>query len=62
VVIVVAEDDRIVPARFGRALHASLGGPRHLLVVPGSGHNDWPGHVDAAWWRDALARALGESR
>jgi hypothetical protein len=60
VVVVVAERDRIVPARYGEALHASLRGPRHLVVVPGSDHNDWPGRVDAAWWDDVLARALGE--
>jgi len=22
--------------------------------VPGAGHNDWPGRVDAAWWRQAV--------
>lgn len=59
VVVVVAERDGIVPARYGRALHDALRGPRRLLVLPDSGHNDWPGHVDAAWWRAALAAAQG---
>ncbi|WP_427311868.1 alpha/beta hydrolase [Cupriavidus sp. H39] len=58
VMVAVAERDTIVPARFGEALHASLGEPRRLAVIPGAGHNDWTGHVDAGWWRDALAFLL----
>ena len=54
VMVAVAERDTIVPARFGAALHASLGEPRRLAVIAGAGHNDWIGHVDAGWWRDAL--------
>jgi hypothetical protein len=61
VVVAVAEHDRIVPARFGTALHAALGGPKHLVVIAASDHNDWPDHVDAAWWRRAVALALGET-
>jgi len=60
VVVAVAERDTIVPARFGTALHAGLGGPKHLIVIEGTDHNDWPDRVDAAWWRDAVALALGE--
>jgi len=62
VVVVVAERDRIVPARYGEALHASLAAPKHLVVIAGSDHNDWPARVDAAWWRSVLAQALGEAR
>jgi hypothetical protein len=61
VVVAVAERDSIVPARFGTALHAALGGPKHLVVIPASDHNDWPDRVDAAWWRAAVAFALGET-
>jgi hypothetical protein len=61
VVIAVAEQDRIVPAALGTALHAALPGPKHLLSIARSGHNDWPGLVDAAWWRDAVALAMGET-
>ena len=59
VAVAVAEHDRIVPARLGQALHAALSGPKRLLVIPGSGHNDWPDRVDGAWWRMAIAAALG---
>ena len=53
VIVIVAERDSIVPARLGEALHATLGGPKHLMTIDGAGHNDWPDRVDAAWWRKA---------
>lgn len=62
VVVAIAERDSIVPARLGTALHAALGGPKHLMVIEASDHNDWPGRVDAAWWRTAVGFALGETR
>jgi hypothetical protein len=61
VAVAVAQHDRIVPARLGQALHAALGGPKRLLVIEDSGHNDWPDRVDARWWRAAVGAALGES-
>ena len=62
VVVAVAEHDTIVPARFGTALHAALGGAKRLVVIAASDHNDWPERVDAAWWRSVIAFALGEAR
>jgi pimeloyl-ACP methyl ester carboxylesterase len=63
VVVVVAEHDSIVPARFGRALHEALGehARRPLIVIPGSGHNDWPERVDAQWWKEAMEAATAPS-
>ncbi|MGX6567164.1 alpha/beta hydrolase [Cupriavidus necator] len=58
VMVAVAERDTIVPARFGQALYASLGEPRRLAVIGGAGHNDWAGHVDTAWWQEAVAFLL----
>ena len=60
VVVAVAERDSIVPARFGTALHASLGKRGRLISIPDSEHNDWPERVDAAWWQEAIDLALGE--
>jgi pimeloyl-ACP methyl ester carboxylesterase len=60
VIVAVAERDSVVPARFGTALHAALVGPKRLLVIAASEHNDWPERVDAAWWRAGIAFALGE--
>lgn len=59
VVVAVAEHDSIVPTRLGTALHEALPGPKRLMVIRGSDHNDWPDRVDAAWWRDAVDFALG---
>ena len=61
VVVAVAERDSLVPARFGTALHAALGGPKLLMVIKASGHNDWPERIDAIWWRAAIAFAMGEA-
>jgi uncharacterized protein len=51
IAVVVAEQDRIVPPAFGRALHAALPDPKRLWVVPAADHNDWMTQVDTAWWR-----------
>jgi hypothetical protein len=53
-VVVVAEHDSIVPARFGIALHGALKEPKRLLTIAGADHNDWPDRVDAAWWRGVV--------
>ncbi|MBT2324304.1 alpha/beta hydrolase [Variovorax paradoxus] len=58
VLVVVAERDSIVPARFGQALHDALGPPKRLVTVKAAGHNDWLGHVDDAWWRGAISFLL----
>ena len=61
VVVVVAERDSIVPPQFGTALHASLAGPKRLLVVEGSDHNDWFDRLGAGWWQAAIDAALGSA-
>jgi fermentation-respiration switch protein FrsA (DUF1100 family) len=61
VLVVIAERDSIVPARFGAALHDSLADPKRLTVVKAAEHNDWIGRVDDAWWREAIAFLLGTS-
>jgi len=61
VLVVVAERDSIVPARFGSALYHALPEPKRLTLVKAADHNDWLGRVDDAWWRNAIAYLLGES-
>jgi pimeloyl-ACP methyl ester carboxylesterase len=53
VLVVLAQRDSIVPARFGEALFDSLTEPRKLIVVKAADHNDWIGRVDETWWREA---------
>jgi pimeloyl-ACP methyl ester carboxylesterase len=62
VVVAIAAQDSIVPARFGRALYTGIGGPKTLRVIEGADHNDWPDRVDQRWWHDAVDAALGRSR
>ena len=59
VLVVVAEQDDIVPAQFGQALHDALLAPKRLLRLPGAGHNDWNGRVDGVWWQQAIDYQLG---
>ncbi|AXV79722.1 MULTISPECIES: alpha/beta hydrolase [Ralstonia solanacearum species complex] len=58
VVIVIAENDSIVPARFGEALYNALAGPKQRMVVKAADHNDWMGHVDDTWWQEAIGFLL----
>ncbi|CAM2184863.1 Alpha/beta hydrolase [Paraburkholderia sacchari] len=62
VLVVVAERDSIVPARFGEALYKALSCPKRLKVVEAAEHNDWIGHIDASWWREAIDFLLAPSR
>lgn len=60
VVVAVAEQDEVVPSQFGNALYRALPEPRLWLPLPGAGHNDWLGHVNAGWWREAVDFMLGK--
>nr|NMF96254.1 alpha/beta fold hydrolase [Aromatoleum toluolicum] len=62
VLVVVAERDSIVPARFGAALYEGLTGPKRRIVVPAADHNDWVERVDDRWWNAVVAFLLGEDR
>jgi pimeloyl-ACP methyl ester carboxylesterase len=61
VMVVLAEQDEIVPSRLGAALHAGLEQPKELLVIAGAAHNDWPHRVDTQWWRRAMEFLLPSS-
>lgn len=54
IAVVVAERDTIVPARFGEQLYRELQAPRQIWRLPQAGHNDWPAHVDEAWWQQVF--------
>jgi alpha-beta hydrolase superfamily lysophospholipase len=58
--VAIAEHDRIVPARFGRALFDALAEPKRLAVVASADHNDWIGRLDDTWWQQTTAFLLGE--
>lgn len=54
VFVAIAERDRIIPPRFGQALHAALGQPKRLSIIAGADHNDWFLRVGDDWWRAAI--------
>ncbi len=58
VAVSIAEQDDIVPPRFGVALYQSLSAPKRLKTISGAGHNDWIEHLDANDWRETLAFLL----
>lgn len=51
--VVVADDDEVIPNRFGKALHDSFAGPKRIWVKPGR-HNTIHDALDAEWWREAV--------
>ena len=54
VLVVVAQRDSVVPARFGEALYDALADPKQLRVVKSAGHNDWTDLVDDGWWQESI--------
>lgn len=58
VTLVVAGRDTVVPAPSGMALAQALGPRARVELLPEAGHNDWPEHVDAAWWRRSIDALL----
>lgn len=60
VLVLVAERDHTVPARFGKALYDGLTAPKRLSVIPGAGHNDWFDAAGPDWWDQAVAFLLGK--
>lgn len=47
---VLAENDEIIPAKFGQRLHDGYSGPKTLQVVYGAGHNTVSSQ-SSEWWK-----------
>jgi pimeloyl-ACP methyl ester carboxylesterase len=55
IVVVIAENDQVIPPSFGRALFAALPADRkRLFAIPAAGHNDWSRGIDEAGWRNLI--------
>lgn len=52
IAIVGAERDEVIPIGHARTLFESLAGNKKMYIIKGAGHNDWPGKVDPAWWKE----------
>ena len=49
--IIVAQNDRIVPAELGLDLYEQISQPKRLVSLKGTGHNDWMMHREPEFWR-----------
>ncbi len=54
VAIILAEDDTIVPAKFGRKLYETYAGPKKLIIADQADHNDLLHSLPASAWQEAL--------
>ena len=52
--VMIAEQDSIIPAELGRRLYAALGPKKELRVLPGADHNDWMIGMKAGAWQEIL--------
>lgn len=43
--LIVAENDSIIPPRFAKELYENISGQKYLLEIKNADHNDWLGHV-----------------
>jgi len=62
VAMILAENDTIVPAKFGRKLHDSYTGPKKLIVAGNADHNDILHTLPPSSWHDALSFLIREMR
>jgi uncharacterized protein len=53
--VVVAEQDEVVTPAQGRKLYESYAGPKHLWILPGCKHGDYPLTADSQWVTEAAA-------
>jgi len=54
IVIILAANDTIVPAKFGQKLHDTYAGPKLLLIADQADHNDLLHALPESTWQQAL--------
>lgn len=54
VAVAMAEKDRVIPNQHTLALYEALTAPKNLWRFENAGHNDWPIHPSAPWWKEAM--------
>jgi len=55
VAVAVALDDTVIPNRHSMRLYDALTAPKKLWRFENAGHNNWPTHPKAHWWREVMA-------
>jgi pimeloyl-ACP methyl ester carboxylesterase len=54
IAIILAEDDTIVPAKFGQSLYDTYAGPKKLIIANQADHNDLLHTLPPTAWEEAL--------
>lgn len=54
VAMAIAKEDKVVPNKHSMRLYNALTAPKRLWEFQGAGHNSWPTHPGAPWWREAM--------
>jgi len=54
VVVVIAEQDNIIPARHTNTLYDSISTKKARFLIETAGHNNWPNFVDDTWWEELI--------
>jgi uncharacterized protein len=52
VAVLIADQDEVVHRQLGLNLHKSITADKKLWAFHGAGHNNWPNHPKASWWRE----------
>jgi len=53
VFVVIAEQDEVIPPKFGHRLYDSYAGPKRLQIVKGASHNE-VAEQSPEWWKTAF--------
>ena len=64
IAVIGAEQDEVIPIHHAQTLFQSLSGAQgshKMYTIKGAGHNDWPGMVDLAWWKEITAFIQGDN-
>lgn len=59
--IIVAQNDRIVPAKLGIDLFEQISQPKRLVTLDNAGHNDWMTYVKPEFWQTTMQWLIDES-
>jgi pimeloyl-ACP methyl ester carboxylesterase len=60
--VIVADDDVIVPTELGLNLYRQTSQPKRLVRVENAGHNDWINFVDREFWQNNMGWLIDASR
>ena len=54
VAILISEEDKVIPPRFGLNLYNSVRSDKQLWKFENAGHNSWPDGYQESWWQEVI--------